>query len=494
MSEIVRLSGIEKRFGGVHALSGVNFDMRSGEVHSLVGENGAGKSTLMRVLGGEFRPTAGTVLVDGKKTVFDRPIDAIAKGIAVIHQEMALAGDLTVAENIFMGDLGTIVNWRDLNRRARELIAGLGFDIAPEAQISSLSVAHQQVVEIAKALSKNARIMVFDEPTSVLSMQDAQRLLGIIDELRKKDVAIVYISHRLDEVMRISDRITVMKDGANVKTVNRGELDVDGLIRLMVGRPLEDMFGEDVERSIGEEILKVEHLTRGDAVRDVSLSIRAGEIVGIGGLVGAGRTELIRLIFGADRADSGRVILQGKALKLHQPKDAVDAGIALAPENRKDQGVILNMSIRINTTMARMKPVLAPLGIIRQVKERETVKSLSQSLRIKAQSGEAPVSSLSGGNQQKVVLAKWFHADANLMIFDEPTRGVDVGAKTEIYELIRRLAAQGKAILVVSSEHNELFGLCDRVMVMREGAVTGELAPTDFSEVNLLKLAMTAVA
>ncbi|MCB1347766.1 MAG: sugar ABC transporter ATP-binding protein [Maritimibacter sp.] len=494
MPDIVKLAGIHKRFGGVHALKDVDFDLSPGEVHALVGENGAGKSTLMKVLGGEYPPTEGRVEIDGTAVAFAKPLDAISKGIAVIHQEMALAGDLTVAENIFIGELTGIINWRDLKRRAAELIARLGFDIPADALAGSLSVAHQQVVEIAKALSKDARVIVFDEPTAVLSVQDAQRLLDIIDGLRAEGVGIVYISHRLDEVMHISDRITVLKDGSSVATVARGDVTIDELIGMMVGRTLDALFGEDVARDIGEPVLAVEGLGRGRHVRDVSFEVRAGEIVGIGGLVGAGRTELVRLIFGADRADRGVVRLNGRPLRLRGPGDAVAAGIGLAPENRKDQGVILDMSIRINATMARIAPLLGPLGLIRRAREKATVAALSGALAIKAESGEAPVSSLSGGNQQKVVLAKWFHADPDVMIFDEPTRGVDVGAKTEIYDLIRKMAAEGKAVLVISSEHHELFGICDRVLVMREGALTGALGAGDYTEENLLKLAMPGVA
>ena len=493
MADIVRLSGIHKHFGGIRALQGVDFDLRPGEVHALVGENGAGKSTLMRVLGGEHQPTQGTVEIDGREVHFTGPQHAIDQGIVVIHQEMALAGDLTVAENIFLGRLPGIINWSDLRARARTLIGNLGFDIPPDALAGSLSVAHQQVVEIAKALSKNARVMVFDEPTAVLSVQDAQRLLGIIDDLRAKGVAIIYISHRLDEVLQISDRVTVLKDGASIVTQDSARITIDGLISQMVGRPLSDLFGEDVPRQIGAEVLRVEGLGRAGAVRDVGFSVHAGEILGVGGLVGSGRTELMRLIFGADRADRGTVALHGRKLRLRQPRDAVRAGIGLAPESRKDHGVVLDAAIRINTTMARLSPLVGPFGIIRRAAETQVVDVLSKKLRLKAASAEHPVSSLSGGNQQKVVLAKWFHADVDLLIFDEPTRGVDVGAKSEIYALIKQFAAEGRAVLVVSSEHHELFGLCDRVLVMREGALAGELLPDDYSEENLLRLAMPGV-
>lgn len=493
MTEIIRMRGIKKSFGGVRALNGVDFDLNTGEVHALIGENGAGKSTLMRVLGGEHSPSEGVLLIDGTEVQLSSPHDAKQRGITIIHQEMALAGDLTVAENIFLGELPSLINWPALYKRAAKVIADLGFAIRPDAKVNSLSVAHQQVVEIAKALSRNTRVMVFDEPTAVLSVQDAQRLLDIIDTLRKRGVAIIYISHRLDEVMKIADRLTILKDGTSVTTVEKSAVTIPELIVLMVGRPLQALFGEDVPRQIGDEILRVQGLNRGPTVRSASFTLRAGEILGLGGLVGAGRTELVRLIFGADRADAGEIWFKGQKVRIRSPLDAVALGIGLAPESRKDHGLILDKSIAINTTMAKLKPLLAPLGIIRRAAERATVERIGAALRLKSAGPDAPASSLSGGNQQKVVLAKWFHVDVDVMIFDEPTRGVDVGAKAEIYALIKQFAARGRGVLVVSSEHYELFGLCDRVLVMREGAIAGELGPAEYSEENLLRLAMPGV-
>ena len=490
MKTLVELSGIRKTFGGVRALQGVDFTLAGGEVHALLGENGAGKSTLMRVLGGEHVPEAGSVKVGGEDANFRAPSDAMAKGIAIIHQEMALATDLTVAENIFLSEIPAVISWRDLRRRARELIDSLGFSIHPGATVGDLSVAHQQVVEIAKALSRDARVMVFDEPTAVLSVQDAERLLGIIRSLRARGVGIIYISHRLDEVFRIADRITVMKDGASVATVNRDDVEIDDVIRMMVGRSLKALFGEDIARTPGAEMLRVENLSDDDRIHNVSLTLRAGEIVGLGGLVGAGRTELVRMIFGAERAHSGTIFIQDRETKIRSPGDAVRAGIGLVPENRKEQGLVLDFPIRTNATMARLGPLVNALGFMRRAKEASVADDLAKKLRIKASSLTDPASSLSGGNQQKVVLAKWFHAGGRILIFDEPTRGVDVGAKTEIYSLIRSLAADGCAVLVISSEHLELFGLCDRILVMREGEITGVLAPDDFTEEKLLKLAM----
>ena len=494
MHELVRLSGISKSFGGIHALQGVDFAVEAGEVHALLGENGAGKSTLMRVLNGEMPPSAGEVLVDGQSVAIKDPRAARAMGIAVIHQELALAPDLTVAENIFLGELPGWIGWAGLKARARQLIERLGFTIDPGAVVGNLAVAHQQVVEIAKALSRDVKIIVFDEPTAVLSGQDAALLHQVIRGLRAQGVGIVYISHRLEEVFEIADRMTVLKDGRLVGTVRNGDVTMEQLIRMMVGRPLAAMFPERGQRTLGPEVLRVEGLDVGRLVRDVSLSVRAGEIVGLGGLVGSGRTEVARAIFGADRVDGGKISLHGKPAKIGSPVAGVAAGVGLVPEDRKAQGVILDEPIRVNATMARLSAVVNGLGFLRQGLERRIVTDLGASLRLKAPSIDAPVASLSGGNQQKVVLAKWLHAGGDLIILDEPTRGVDVGAKTEIYGLIHKLAEDGKAVLVISSEHQELFGLCDRVVVMGQGRVRGELLPGQYGEEQLLALSMTGRA
>lgn len=488
---LIELRAITKAFGGIRALNGARLQARAGEVHALLGENGAGKSTLMRVLGGELQPDGGELLVDAMACTLRSPADAMARGITLIHQEMALAADLTVAENIFLYDLPTIISWRKLRARASTILERLGFAIDPAALVGDLSVAHQQVVEIAKALSRQARVIVFDEPTAVLSTQDANRLLEIISNLRKAGVAVIYISHRLDEVFKIADRMTIMKDGQWVATLAPKDTCLSEVIRLMVGRPVDTLFPDRSARKQGEEMLRVENLSANRKVRDVSFSVRAGEVLGLGGLVGSGRTEVARLIFGADRGDSGQVFVQGRRLRLNSPCDAVGAGIALVPEDRKGQGVILDMPIRANVTMANFSSVLNLFGFIKGNDERAVVEALAGQMHLKAASIDALVSSLSGGNQQKVVLAKWFHLGARVMILDEPTRGVDVGAKREIYELIERLAAQGLAVIVISSEHHELFGLCDRVLVMSEGQVCGELHPDAYSEENLLSMAMT---
>jgi ribose transport system ATP-binding protein len=491
MAELARLTAITKNFGGVRALRGVNFEVQTGEVHALVGENGAGKSTLMRVLGGEMAPTSGEVSIAGKHVDFRGPREARAHGIAIIHQELALAPDLSVAENIFLGELSGVISWSTLRRRASELIASLGFDIDPSLRTGALTVTHQQVVEIAKALSRKVKIIVFDEPTAVLSAQDAERLHEIIARLRSGGVGVVYISHRLEEVLSIADRVTVMKDGRVVVTWPVEGLTIDEMIRMMVGRPMSALFPEKGGRRIGEERLVVRNLHAGRLVRDVGFSVRAGEIVGLGGLVGSGRSEVARVIFGADRLDSGAILINGAERKIRSPSEAVRAGVCLVPEDRKAQGVVLDAPIRVNATMAKLSAVVNQLGFIRKGVERKIVTDLGASLRLKASRIDAPVSSLSGGNQQKVVLAKWFLADGDVIILDEPTRGVDVGAKSEIYGIILRLAEEGKAVLVISSEHQELFGLSDRILVMGEGRLRGELRPADYSEEKLLSLAIS---
>ncbi|MFI5410997.1 sugar ABC transporter ATP-binding protein [Kaistia sp. UC242_56] len=490
MSVLVSLSAIKKNFGGVQALKGIDFDLRQGEVHALVGENGAGKSTLMRVLAGETTPSSGSISLFGKPVEFSGPHDATSHGISVIHQELALAPDLTVAENIFLGRLPKFVNHRALRRDAHDLIHKLGFNIDPAIQVGSLTVAHQQVVEIAKALSNNSRIIVFDEPTAVLAGSDAERLLDIIRELRAAGTGIVYISHRLNEVFELSDRITVMKDGSHVETLDTADASIDQIISDMVGRRMDALFPSKLGREAGELVLEARNVSLGRKVRDVSFSIRAGEVVGLGGLVGSGRTEVARVLFGADRAKSGSILVRGKPTRLHSPGDGVRASIGLVPEDRKMQGVILDAPIRVNCTLAKLRSVTR-LGFLNVRKERRIATKLGASMRLKAANVDAPVSNLSGGNQQKVALAKWFHADCELLILDEPTRGVDVGAKSEIYTIINDLAKSGKAVLVISSEHQELFGICDRILVMAEGAIVGELNAGEFTEERLLTLAMT---
>jgi ribose transport system ATP-binding protein len=490
LDPLVELVEVSKSFGGIAALKGASLRIDHGQIHALIGENGAGKSTLMRVLGGEIQADSATLRLQGRKTVLRSPHEALEAGIAVIHQELALAPDLSVAENVFLGTLPKVIGWWRLRLAAAELIARLGFTIDPAARTGDLTVAHQQVVEIAKALSRKARVLVLDEPTAVLSPTDSDRLLDLARRLKSEGVSIVYISHRLEEVLAVADQITVMRDGRNVTSVPPSQTDMAGLVDLMVGRSLSGLF-ETRNRAVGEEALRVTGLRRGDVVRDVSFGLRKGEILGLGGLVGSGRTETARLIFGADRAEAGTIHIRGALESIRSPRDAVRLGIGLVPEDRKEHGAVLEASIRTNVTLAASK-ALSRYGFILARKEKTHVAALGKTLRLKAASIENPVSSLSGGNQQKIVLAKWFHVDGDILILDEPTRGVDIGAKAEIYAIIQSMAEAGKAVLLISSDHEELMRLSDRIIVMGEGAVRGELLPKDYSQNNIIALSIGA--
>ncbi|MCX6628274.1 MAG: sugar ABC transporter ATP-binding protein [Candidatus Solibacter sp.] len=489
----VEIAGVSKSFRAVQALKDASFNVRPGEIHALVGENGAGKSTLMNILSGVLRQDSGTIRMDGRLVEIPDPRAGRRLGIGIIHQEMALVPALTVAENIFISHLSRrsgLVDWHDLNHRAGELLARTGFpEIDPRATVASLGVAYRQVVEIAKGLSENVSVLILDEPTAVLAPQEVENLFAALRGLREQGVGLVYISHRLDEIFRIADRITVLKDGGVVRTVLPSEITPADLIGLMIGRTLTAMFPPR-NSTAGAEALRVEALHRGGKFRDVSFAVRAGEIVGIAGLVGSGRTEILRAIFGADPKDGGTICVGGRRVRIHSPRDAVRNGIALVPESRKDHGVILGMSIRKNITLPSIGRVAGAFGIIRQNKEKSVAQRLSGRLRIKSRSIEAEVAELSGGNQQKVVLAKWLGTDCRVLLLDEPTRGVDVGAKAEIYGLINDLAGAGLAIVMVSSEMMEMIGLCDRVLVVSQGEIGGVLEGAAITEENIMRLAV----
>jgi ribose transport system ATP-binding protein len=490
----VEMRGISKSFGGVQALKNVHFEVRPGEIHALMGENGAGKSTLMKVLAGAIPRDSGVILIDGKEQHISMPADAINLGISVIYQEFMLAPHLTVAENIFIDKISggkAVINWKKLREKAYQELSRLGFtNIDPSAKVSSLSVAHQQVTEICKCLTRSTQVLVLDEPTAVLTFTEIEKLFEILLHLKNQGVSIVYISHRLEEVLRITDRITVMKDGDYVNTVNTKETSKDKLVMMMIGRRLSQLFTER-NAKIGGTVLEVKKLNAGKAVKGVSFYVRAGEVVGFSGLVGAGRTETMRAIFGAMPIDSGEIIYHGEQLRFKNPRAAIVRGLGLLSEDRKKEGVLLFQSIRINATMTRLGKV-SKAGLLEHRKESQVVDQLLASLSTKYGSIDDDVRSLSGGNQQKVAIAKWMFADCNCLIFDEPTRGVDVGAKLEIYKIINQLAERGVAIIVISSEMLEIIGLCDRAYVMRHGTVAGELAKQNLSEESLIKLAMGA--
>ncbi|MGX2958418.1 sugar ABC transporter ATP-binding protein [Peribacillus sp. JNUCC 23] len=486
------MKNITKHFGGVKALTDVSLNVEKGEIHALIGENGAGKSTLMKILAGAYQNDNGQILINSKEAKITSPKDVINLGVSVIYQEFMLAPDLTVAENIFidkLADSGMLINWKMLKKRAKEELKKLGFDdIDPDAKVGSLSVAYQQIVEISKCLARESNVLVFDEPTAVLTFSETQKLLSIINNLKNNGVSIIYISHRLEELLEISDHITVLKDGKYVDTVVTSSINKEELVSMMVGREITQLFPER-KTKIGKEILKVDNLSAGNLVKDVSFSIKSGEVVGFSGLVGSGRTEAMRAIFGVDKKKSGKVIYFGEEVNFKDPKEAINKGFGLLPEDRKKQGLLLEQSIRMNTTIASMFKI-TKFGVINHNKEKEYVEDLLASIATKYGSMEDDVNSLSGGNQQKIALAKWLSADCKCLVFDEPTRGVDVGAKTEIYKIINQLAEEGVGVIVISSEMSEIIGMCDRAIVMRQGLIAGEVDKSGLTENNLIKLAM----
>jgi ABC-type sugar transport system ATPase subunit len=473
---LLSMRGIQKSFPGVQALRGVDLDIHAGEVLALLGENGAGKSTLMKVLGGVHRPDSGTLLLDGRETVFASPQEARAAGIAVIHQEFSLVPALTAVENIFLGQersRGGFVSRADERRRAAEVFRRLGATIDLDLPCRLLTTAQQQLVEIARALASDARVIVMDEPTAALTAGEVERLFGIVRDLEARGIAVVYISHRLDEIFALARRVVVLRDGRQVGGRPVAGLGRTELIEMMVGRSLAEEYPR---RSVapGPPRLVVSGLTRGRAVRDVSFSVRAGEVLALAGLVGAGRTETLRLVFGADRRDSGTIALDGRPLDIRSPRDAIAAGIGLLTEDRKREGLVLGSSVRENFALPNLGS-FAWGGFVDGRREREAFGRHRDQLRIKVPHDGQAARNLSGGNQQKVVLAKWLERNCEVLLFDEPTRGIDVGARHEIYLLMNDLAARGKAVVMVSSELPEVLGMADRILVMHDGRITGEL-------------------
>ncbi len=477
--------GVHKRYGGVHALRGVRLAVRAGEVHGLAGENGAGKSTLINVLAGAVRRDEGRVAFDGREVDFRTPAESQAAGIAVIHQELATLPTLSVAENLFMGRLPARGGWVDrgaMHRRARALLAEVGLDVDPRALVRDLSLSNQQLVEIAKALSAGAKLLVMDEPSASLTEHEARNLLALVRRLRAQGVAILYVTHRLAELFAVCDRITVFRDGAHVATVDAADTTPAAVVGLMVGRELAAAAAHRERHAGGDAVLEVRGLTRraapGEegrvALDGVSLEVRRGEIVGMAGLVGAGRSEVARAVFGADRFDAGEVRLDGRPVRFRSPADAIRAGVGMVPEDRKGLALFLDKPVRWNVSMAAL-PALARRGVIPGRRERALAADYVDRLRVRTPGIEAAVRQLSGGNQQKTVLARWLATDPRLLILDEPTHGVDVGAKAEIYELVRALARDGLAILLISSELPEVLDLSDRIVVMRAGRVAATL-------------------
>jgi rhamnose transport system ATP-binding protein len=488
---VFRLDGVTKRFGGVVAVEDVAFDLRPGEVHALVGENGAGKSTLMKIVDGLYGPDEGTLEVGGEAASFSSPRDVEASGIAMIPQELDLFPELSVAENLFVGRRRPRTGWGGLDweamrGEARKRLEALGVKLDVTSAVKRLSVAEQQIVAIARALVGEARAVIMDEPTSSLTEREVRQLFGIIEDLAADDVGVVYISHRLDEIFEISDRITVLRDGHHIKTAPASELDAEELVRLMVGRPLHELFTRS-ESSPGETMLEVLGLSRDGEFEGIDFALRRGEIVGLAGLVGAGRTELAQSIFGIRRPDSGEISVEGEEVRIHSPQAAMEKGIFYVPEERRSQGLILPFSIKNNITLSILDRI-SRLGFVFR-SERGIADRFMGELSIRGAEVSAPVSRLSGGNQQKVVVAKSLAREPNILLLDEPTRGVDVGAKSEIYRLMDDLAKEGKAILLISSELEEVLSMADRILVMREGRISGEFSRGEATQESVMTAA-----
>jgi ribose transport system ATP-binding protein len=499
-SDLVRMEGIDKSFPGVHALDNCRFELRVGEVHALCGENGAGKSTLMKVLAGIYPKDAGRIVFKGVEVDIPTPRAARDLGISIIHQELSLMRHLTVAQNIFIGreprtgPLKFILDEDRVNQQTQSLLDGLKIRLNARARVGDLTVASQQMVEIARALSLNTEVLIMDEPTAALTDTEIGALFDIIRQLRGNGVGIVHISHRLEELKLIADRVTVMRDGHYVDTVAADATPIERIISMMVGRTIYEATPEVPEHPSDEVVLEVRNLNSGRLVRDVSFQLRRGEILGFAGLVGAGRTEVARAIFGADRIDSGEVFLNGKKLVVRSPGDAVRHGIAYLSEDRKRYGLALGLDLETNTVLAAFERYLGPLGWVQPKRTRATAEAQVRSLAIKTPGVQQKVQNLSGGNQQKVVLGKWLTADASVFIFDEPTRGIDVGAKSEIYRLLNNLAAQGKSIIMISSELPEILRMSHRILVMCEGRITGELKAEEATQEAVMHYATQRVA
>jgi len=493
------MRGIAKSFPGAQALAGVDFAVRRGEIHALVGENGAGKSTLMKILAGVVAKDGGEIVFDGRGINPQNAAEAQAAGVSLVHQELSLAPNLTVAENIFvrreprrLGLLSplSLINWRELNARAKELLDQFELEIAPDAPVKDLSLAKRQIVEIAKALSIEAKLLILDEPTSSLETHEVELLFKLLRRLAARGLGLVYITHRMDEIFSVADRVTVLRDGRLVGTRERNETDANEIIRMMVGRELEKLYPPKAER-MGEAVFELRGLTARGKFNDVSLTVRRGEILGLAGLIGSGRTEAMMTAIGHAPLDGGEVLIDGKAVKIDSPRDALRLGVVYSPEDRKYQGLFLAQSVRANIIAASLNECGAA-GLMRRSVERALSAGFTRDLAIKTPDLERPVGALSGGNQQKVLLAKWLATRPRVLIVDEPTRGVDVGSKSEIHHLLRRFTEAGGAVIMISSELPEILGMSDRIVVFHEGRVAGELSGDEANEEKVMRLATGA--
>ena len=487
---ILKLENIIKTYPGVTALDGVTIEINRGEVHAIVGENGAGKSTLIKTCTGAVKPDSGNIIIDSNTFKSLTPKESANQGIAVIYQEFNLVGELSIAENIYLGRAlrkGITIDRKKMVEKSRAIFNQFGLDINPEELVRNLTVGYQQIVEIAKAMSQDAKILIMDEPSAPLTNQEVEAMYKIVDRLKEKGVTIIYISHRMNEIFRLSDRVTVMRDGEKIETLDTSSTDINTLVKLMVGRELNETYpGRDFP--IMEDILLEVKDLNGNGLHDINFKIRKGEVLGFAGLIGAGRTELAELIFGIKHAVSGTIYMNGKVLNCKSPKQAIDNGIALVPEDRKKLGAHLDISVRENTSIAILQRI-SKNSVVDKTKENEIAEYYREFLRIKTPHLEQKVKNLSGGNQQKVIIGKWLASDPDLIILDEPTRGIDVGAKFEIYSLVNSLVSEGKTILMISSEMEEIMGMSDRIIVLSEGRITGEFNKKDFDQEKIMAAA-----
>ncbi len=488
---ILKVKGISKTFPGVKALDNVSFNIERGTIHGLVGENGAGKSTLIKILGGIYYPDSGEIEMNGvSRSRFATPIEARRAGISLVHQEIKLSEPLSVAENMFLGNLmlkgRQMVDWKGMRKRAQEIVEELDMDMDVDAPVESLTVAKKQVVAIMQAINNESELLIMDEPSAVMTERELDTMFNIIKQLREKGITIIYISHRLDEVFQICNNVTVLRDGMHIDTRPVADVTKKQLISMMVGREMGQEFPKE-KAEIGEVVLEVKNLNRGKVLKDISFSVRKGEVFGISGLVGAGRTELARAILGIDRIDSGEIYVRGRKINYRTFEDAIKDGLGLIPEDRKLQGLIQIMTVKENLTLVNLKRVIKA-GVINNTLEEEQSKEYVKKLNVIAPSLDTEVQYLSGGNQQKVVIAKWLFQESDILFLDEPTRGIDVGAKAEIYRLINEMVKSGKTVIMISSELPEILGMCDRIMVMHEGRKVGEMDAEEATQEKIMAL------
>lgn len=490
-NSLVQMKNIAKSFSGTKVLKGVNLELGHGEILALLGENGAGKSTLMKILSGIYSKDSGEIYLDGELCDFQNPKEAQNKGVAIIHQEMNLCNDLSVSENIFLGREvmeGLSLNHKKMDEEAQKILDDLGISMKSTELAGDLKVSEQQMVEIAKALSQDAKVLIMDEPTSALSRKEIEDLFRVIRKLRGEGRGIIYISHRLDELRAIADKVSILRDGENVISGDLKDFSIDDIIRHMVGREIQDKFPRILCEK-GKEILRVENLNAGPKVRDISFSLYEGEILGIAGLMGAGRTEMTRALFGVDEKTSGKIYLFGEEVKTNTPKDSIELGMALIPEDRRKDGLCTDLSIRENISLPNLDSMKNSLGVLSKELELKISEDTIKSLNVKAKDREMISKNLSGGNQQKVVLGKWLVRNPKVILFDEPTRGIDIGAKVEIYQIMNELKKKGVGVLFISSEMEEVLGMSDRILIFCDGRITGELSREEANQENILKFA-----